>query len=100
MDLAFHTFDIGSVCQWAAKLLAVKVGGLKKVCHPAQIKPHVLGLGLTSTRSESFSKFDGLQLCSPLNYRLYINFIERSKHVHIIKTRKDNLWRLATLSGC
>ena len=38
-----------------------------------------LGLDSTSTRLESFSKFDRWQLCSPLTYRPYIYSIERSK---------------------
>ena len=32
---SFDAENLGSVCQRAAKLLAVKVGGLKKVCQPA-----------------------------------------------------------------
>ena len=63
---SFRMLNIGSVCQRAAKLLAVKVGGLKKVCHLALVDPHASDLGLTPTDSESFSKFEGRKLCSPL----------------------------------
>ena len=55
----FHTFNIGSVDQKSAKLLAVKVGGLKKVCHPTRVEQHLCAPCLTLTESESFSKFDG-----------------------------------------
>ena len=49
-----HKINIGSVGQMAAKLPAFKLGGLEKVCHPAQVEPQT-----TLTGSESFSKFDG-----------------------------------------
>ena len=47
---------MGSVGQRAAKLLAVNVGGLKKVCHPAPVDP--VGLDSIPGKLESFSKFD------------------------------------------
>ena len=65
---------MGSVGQRAAKLLAFKVGDLKKkVYHRALALVEPVGPGLTPTWSESFSKFDGQQLCSPLTYRSYIS---------------------------
>ena len=75
----FHTFNIGSVDQKSAKLLAVKVGGLKKVCHPTPVEHYLCGPCLTLTGSESFSKFDTQQLYNPLAQRPYINCMERSK---------------------
>ena len=65
---SFHTFDIGSVGQRSAKLLVSKVEISKKVCTLAQVEPHVFGMGSTPTGSESFSKFEEQQLCSPLTY--------------------------------
>ena len=51
--------NIRSVGQTASKILAVKVGGHKKVCRPtlAPLKPVFPDSSLP--RVESFSKFDG-----------------------------------------
>ena len=49
---SFHAFNIGSVGQRAAKLLAV----LEKVCNPACVD--ACSPGSTLTGSEWFSKFD------------------------------------------
>ena len=48
---SFHASNIGSAGQRAAKLLAIKFGGLKKVCHqaPALVEPASQG----STPTES-----------------------------------------------
>ena len=59
---------MGSVGQRAAKLLAVNVGGLKKVCHAAPAALEPVGPSATPTGFESFSKFDRQQLCSPLTF--------------------------------
>ena len=52
---SFNAKDLGFVGQRAAKLLAVKVGGLKKVCclAPAPLKP--VSLDSSSPVVESFS---------------------------------------------
>ena len=54
--------DLGSIDQRAAKLLAVNVGGLKRILPsgPAPLEP--VGLGSIPGEVESFSKFDGQQL--------------------------------------
>ena len=66
----FLTVNIGSVDQRAAKLLAVKVGFLKKKSAASAIKAKVcasvFGLGSSPPGVESFSKSDRWQLCSPL----------------------------------
>ena len=49
---------MGSVGQRAAKLLAVNVGGLKKVCHPPLAPLEPVGPGSIPGEVESFSKFD------------------------------------------
>ena len=46
---------MGSLGQRAAKLLAVKVGGLKKKSGPLE----AVGLGSIPGEVESFTKFDG-----------------------------------------
>ena len=63
----FRTFsaeNFGSVGQRAAKLLAVKVGVLKKKSAASAIPPELyasaFGLGLIPGEVKSFSKFDGL----------------------------------------
>ena len=53
--IPFDTKNLGSVGQRAAKLLAVKVGGLKKKSAP--LKPVSPDLRMHGV--ESFSKFDG-----------------------------------------
>ena len=61
---------MGSECQRAAKLLAVKVGSLKKksaaAAIPAELCAIVSGPDSSSPGVGSFSKFDGQWLCSPL----------------------------------
>ena len=56
---SFNAKNLGSVGQRAAKLLAVKVGGLKKSLPPGPAPLEPIGLSSTLTRVESFSKFDG-----------------------------------------
>ena len=63
----FRSFDdknLGSVVQRALKLLAVKVGVLKKKSAPsaipAELCASVIGPGLSSSGVELFSKFEGL----------------------------------------
>ena len=78
---SFHRGNLGSVGQRAAKILAVKVGGLKESqpLRPLQLKcisTNKCCLGSISPRFESFSKFDGQKLCSPLTYPLYITSTE------------------------
>ena len=82
----FRSFDdknLGSEGQWALKLLAVKVGLLKKKSAfsaiPAEVCASAIGLGSRTPGVKSFSKFDGQQLCSPLTNRPQIFSIERSK---------------------
>ena len=50
---------MGSVGQRAAKILAVNVGGLKKVCQPAPAPLEAVSLGSMPGPLQSFSKFDG-----------------------------------------
>ena len=57
------------------------VRGREKVFHPAPALVEPLGPSSSLSRVESFSKFDGQQLCSPLIYRPHISIIERSKPV-------------------
>ena len=73
---SLHEFNVGSVDQIAAKLLAFNVGGLKKSLPTQPESNHTCA---SLTLSELFSKFDGRQLCSPLTYKPYINCIKRSK---------------------
>ena len=70
---------MGSVGQRAAKILAVNVGGLKKVCQPAPAPLKAVGPGSNPGEVESFSKFDGWYFCSPLTYQTQIFSIERFK---------------------
>ena len=60
---SFHARNIGFVGQRAAKLLAVKVGVLKKKSAALAIPPKVCASpfcpGSGRTGSESFSKFEG-----------------------------------------
>ena len=62
----FNTSNIGSVGQRASKLLAVKVGVLKKKSATLAIPPKVCARmfspGSSTPRVESFSKFDSRQL--------------------------------------
>ena len=69
---------MGSVGQRASKLLAVKVGGLKK---KSAIWPQPLSnqSARVQLRPGSFSKFERQQLCRYLTYRLHIYSINRSK---------------------
>ena len=59
----FQTSDMESVGQRAAKLLAIKVGGLKKkfAASAITVKVHVSAFGPSSSPPgfESFPKFDG-----------------------------------------
>ena len=60
---SFNVENLGSVDQRAAKLLAVKVGVLKKKSAASAIPPKVcaraFGPGLSTPGVKSFSKFDG-----------------------------------------
>ena len=57
----FYTGKIGYVGQRAAKLLAVKVGGLKKKSSSSgEVCASGFGLGLSPLSFDSFSKFEGL----------------------------------------
>ena len=69
---------MGSVGQRASKLLAVKVGGLKKksAIWPLPLSNQSAQVRL---RIKSFSKFDRQHFCSPLTYRPNIYSIKRSK---------------------
>ena len=71
------------VGQWAAKLLAVKVGVFKKKSATSAIPPELCASAIAPGSSlsgfESFSKFDREQLCRPLTYRTYNTSKERSK---------------------
>ena len=62
----FHTINIGSVGQRAAKLLAVNVEVLKKKSAASAIPPKLcaiaFGLGLIPGKVKSFSKFNSQQL--------------------------------------
>ena len=81
---SFNAKNFGSVGQRAAKLLAVKVGVLKKKSAASAIPPKVcasaFGPDSSTPGVESFSKFDSRQIWSPLTYRLKIFSMERSKH--------------------
>ena len=74
MFRSFNAENFESVGQRAAKLLAVKVGLLKKKSAasaiPAEVCASAIGPGSRTPGVKSFSKFDGWQLCSPLIYRL------------------------------
>ena len=63
---SFTAKNFGSVGQRAAKLLAVKVGVLKKKSAASAIPPKVcasaFGPGSSTTGDESLSKFDSQQL--------------------------------------
>ena len=65
-----------SVGQWAAKLLAVKVGVFKKKSAtsaiPAEVCASAISPGSRLPGVKSFPKFDGQQLCSPLTNRFQI----------------------------
>ena len=56
---SFQTVNLGSVGQTAAKLLAFKLGGLKKVCHPTPAPLEPVSQGSNPGEVESFSKFHG-----------------------------------------
>ena len=62
----FNAKNFGSVGQRAAKLLALKVGGLKKksaaTAIPADLCASAFGPGSNPGAVESFSKFDSQQL--------------------------------------
>ena len=70
---SFNTENLGSVGQRALKLLAVKVGVLKKksatLAIPAEVCGSAFGLSSSLPKVKSSSKFDNLQLLSPLTYR-------------------------------
>ena len=56
----FHIINMGSLGQRAAKLLAVKVRGLKKKSSSSgEVCARGFGLGLSPLSFDSFSKFDG-----------------------------------------
>ena len=59
----FHTCNIGSVGQSASKLLAVKVGVLKKksatLAIPLELYATAFSPSLRTPEVKSFSKFDG-----------------------------------------
>ena len=80
--LDLFILKLRSVGQRAAKLLAVKVGVLKKKSAASAIPPELsaiaFGLGSNPGPLQSFSKFDSRQFCSPLTYRSQIFSIERS----------------------
>ena len=59
-----------SVGQLAAKLQAVKIGGLKKILPPAHLEQHECSPpGFDSRTIGSSSNFDSLYLCSQLTHR-------------------------------
>ena len=64
-------------------LLAFKVGVHKKKSAtpaiPAKVWANMISLVSSQPGVESFSKFDGQQLCSPFIYRPHISSNERSK---------------------
>ena len=76
---SFNAKNLGSVGQRAAKLLAVKVGGLKKGLPAGPGPSQPVCPGSNPCAFKSFSKFDGWYFCSPLTYRPQIFSIERSK---------------------
>ena len=82
---SFDAKNFGSVDQRAAKLLAVKVGVLKKkfaaLAIPAEVCASAFGPGSSTPGVKSFSKFDSQQLCSPLTYRPQIFNIKRSNPI-------------------
>ena len=63
---SFNAENLGFVDQWAAKLLAAKVGVLKKksaaLAIPAEVCASPFGQGSSPPRVESFSKFESQQL--------------------------------------
>ena len=67
---SFHTSNIGSVGQRAAKLLTIKVGVPKKesanLAFPAEVFASMIGPSSRLPRVRSFSKFDGRQFCRHL----------------------------------
>ena len=71
--LPAHTSNIRSVGQRASKLLAVKVGVLKKksaaLAFTAEVSASAFGPGSNPGAVKSFSKFDSWQLSCPLIYR-------------------------------
>ena len=85
---------MGSVGQWATKLLAVKFKVLEKKSATsaiaAKVCTSVCGLGSSPPGFKSFSKFDGRQFCSSLTKRPYIASMKRSKPILFIhKSSKD-----------
>ena len=66
MFRSFNAENLGSVGQRAAKLLAAKVGALKKKFAALAIPPELcaitFGPGSIPSKVESFSKFDSQQL--------------------------------------
>ena len=76
---------MGSVGQWAAKLLAVKVEVLQKKSAtsaiPAEVCPSAIGPGWRLPGVKSFSKFEDQQLCSHLTYKPQIFSISRSNPI-------------------
>ena len=82
---SFIAKNFRAVGQRAAKLLAFKVGVLKKKSASSAIPPVLcaiaFGPGSMPGLLKSFSKFDSWQLWSPLTYRPQIFSIEGSKPV-------------------
>ena len=82
------------VGQRAAKLLAVKVGVLKKKSAISAIQAEVcasaFGPGLSTPRVKSFSKYVSQQLVSPLIYTPLIFSTSRSKPLfHFVKNSRN-----------
>ena len=90
MFRSYNAENFDTVGQRAAKLLAVKVGLLKKKSATLAIRAEVfasrIGPGSKTLGVKSFSKFDGRQLSSPLTYRLQIFILKRS--IPILKALK------------
>ena len=76
---SFIAQNLGLVGQRAAKLPAVKVEGLKKKsASQPRPQPNQSASVRVLDAVESFSKFDGWSLCSPLTYRTQIFSIKTS----------------------
>ena len=68
-----------SVCQRAAELPAVKVGGQKKFLPSGPVRTCFACAGPFGRLFLETSNFESWQLCSPLTYRPHITCMERSK---------------------
>ena len=73
---SFNTSNMGSVGQRTLKLLGVKVGVLKKKSAPlaisAELRASLFSPSLSWPRVESFSKFDGQQICRPIDLIFHV----------------------------